>query len=132
MSLFMTEEGSALEKLCLLHDGVGVSAWPGLGVGAAPFLRGGGEEGIASMYLGGRGLKESVCLLGGIGGKLAKLSGGGAIEVLRRLASIFFNLSKTASMVLSNFSSRMPYSWIVTSRYKGSAIQCTIVIHNYL
>lgn len=38
----MTEDGSAYEML------VGVSAWRGLGVGAAAFLRGGGEgEGIA-------------------------------------------------------------------------------------
>lgn len=79
----MTEDGSALEKPWLLDNGVVVSAWPALGIGAvcaAAFLRGGGGggEGTASTYLGGRGLKESVCLLGGTGGRLAKLSGGGA------------------------------------------------------
>ena len=84
MSLFIAEDGSALEKLCLLPDGVEASAWLGsrFGVGTAVFLHGGGGDGdvihVVSTYLGGRGLKESVCLLGGTGGRLAKLSGGGA------------------------------------------------------
>ena len=78
MSLFITEDGSALD---LLDDGVEASALLGsrLGVGAvcaAVFLRGGGGGGDA--ILGGRGLKESVCLLGGTDGRLAKLNGGGA------------------------------------------------------
>ena len=84
MSLFITEDGSALEKLCLLPDGVEASAWLGsrLGVGTAVFLHGGGGDGdvihVISTHLGGRGLKGSVCLLGGTGGRLPKLSGGGA------------------------------------------------------
>ena len=47
MSLFITEDGSALEKFCLLDDDVGVNAWTGsrLEVGvvcAAVILHGGG------------------------------------------------------------------------------------------
>lgn len=76
MSLFIAEDGSALEKLCLLLDGVEGSARLGsrMGVGTAVFLRGGGGDVIhvVSTYLGGRGL------LGGTGGRLAKLNGGGA------------------------------------------------------
>ena len=80
MSLFIAEDGSALEKLCLLPDGVEASAWLGgrLGVGTAVFLRGGGGGGdvihVVSTYLGGRGLKESICLLGGTGGRVGWLS----------------------------------------------------------
>ena len=50
MSLFITEDGSALEKPCLLDDDVGVSAWAGsrLVVGAAAILRGGGSISIES------------------------------------------------------------------------------------
>ena len=40
MSLFIAEDGSALEKLCLLPDGVEASAWLGspLGVGIQLFF----------------------------------------------------------------------------------------------
>ena len=68
----------------MLDDGVEASAWldSRLGVGAvcaAVFLCGGGGEVIhvVSTHLGGRGLKENICLLSGTGGRLAKLNGGG-------------------------------------------------------
>ena len=52
-----------------------------VGAVCAAAFRGGGKvgEGIhVSMYLDGRGLKESVCLLDSIDGRLTKLNGGGA------------------------------------------------------
>jgi hypothetical protein len=99
MSLFIAEDGSALENLCLLDDGVEASAWLGsrLGVGAvcaAAFLRGGGGGGeviqVVSTYLGGRGLKESVCLLGGTGGRWLSSM---VVELERRSEDLLQSLS---------------------------------------
>ena len=83
MCLFIADDGSGLE-LCLRDDVVGVSDWACVVCILCGGGGGGGEVTVSMcslVLLGvgrGVGLKENVCLLGGIGGGLANFNGGGA------------------------------------------------------